>query len=580
MPRIRTIRLIAICTGFLLLLGCRRHEIAHGFSGARLALPAELQGEVQGMAAHWAVVGRGGAISSANALATEAGIDVLKAGGNAIDALLAVQWVLAVVEPQSSGLGGGGFLLYYEKKSNRVFALDGREELPAQAEPNLFRDAAGQPLPFKQKIAGARAVGVPGTVALMGYAKKRFGSEKISFAATFPRAIDVARNGFRVSPRLSQAMHSNRERLTRQNGANNAYLRGGEAYAVGEAFYQTDLAGTLERLAEKGAADFYTGNIAHDIIATVQKNQDYPSAMRAADLRDYRVVQRQPAEIKVGGAALYSVAAPASGAYLLRAIADSARLGRATGYDLILHSLQGQRIAFAAREQELEDPDFSAAKKASANLVPEAQNTSHISVADAEGNIVSYTTSIETSMGSALIVRGRGFLLNNQLSDFSAEAGKVNSVEPGRRERTTALNPEARETLGGKRPKSSMSPLIIFKGDGSFAALGSPGGPTIVGSNAIAAEHILAGEDLQTAVNQPRALQMPNGKTLVELPLRRDSTFLNVLRQKGFEVETKWRVISLGSVQAVGFDARTEQFTAATDLRREGLGLVVNPVVE
>lgn len=577
MHRLRNI-LLALLVFFL--LHCRR-EIPHSFAGAWQALPADLFGEAQGMAAHWSVVGRGGAVSSANALATEAGIEILKRGGNAIDALLAVQWVLAVVEPQSSGLGGGGFLLYYDAATKKTYALDGREESPSAIPENIFLDSSGKPLPFPARIAGARAVGVPGSVALLDYAQNRFGGKRITFAETLERAAALAAGGIRVSPRLAQAMRINRDRLKAQNGSSIPLLRAGEPYAIGETLVQSELAATLKRLQKDGAADFYRGSIADDIVATVRSNTLYASAMTKADLENYRVAERATVAAKIGNAMLYSVPAPASGAAVLQAISGAGPY--ATTRDntvLLLSSLAAQKAAFVAREKELEDPDFHSSAKSAMPQAGGAQNTTHVAIADAFGNIVSYTSSVETSLGSALFVRGRGFVLNNQLSDFNPEPGKLNSAQSGRRERSSALNAEARETAGGKRPKSSMSPLIIMQPNGSFTALGSPGGPTIVGSVALVASRVLAGSDLQEAIHLPRALQMPNGKTLVELPLKRDKKFLAQLKARGFDADLRRSVISLGSVQAVGFNAVENLFTATSDLRREGLGLVVNPQVD
>lgn len=557
---------------------CRK-ETPHSFAGAWQALPADLFGEAQGMAAHWSVVGTGGAVSSANALATEAGIEILKRGGNAIDALLAVQWVLSVVEPQSSGLGGGGFLLYYDAATQKTYALDGREEAPAAIPENIFLDAAGKPLPFAARIAGGRAVGVPGTVALLDYAERRFGGKKVTFAETFDRAVLLAEQGIRVSPRLAQAMRINRDRLKAQNSGNVPLLVSGEPYAVGEILVQAELAATLVRLKKHGAADFYRGSIADDIIATLRGNTIYASAMTKTDLENYRVAERATAQAKVGSATVYSVPAPASGSAVLQAITGAGNTPR-DSTALLLSSLAAQKAAFVVRENELEDPDFHSKEKTGIPQAGGAQNTTHVAIADAFGNIVSYTSSVETSLGSALFVKGRGFVLNNQLSDFNPLLGKVNSVQPGRRARLTALNHEARETEGGKRPKSSMSPLIIRQADGSFTALGSPGGPTIVGSVALVASRVLAGSDVQEAIHMPRALQMPNGKTLVELPLKRDKKFLAALKARGFDADLRRSVISLGSVQAVGFNAADKMFTAASDLRREGLALVVNPQVD
>lgn len=573
---------------FLLLVvwGCRRGEVAHSAAAHWLALPAELQGEVQGMPPHWSVQGTGGAVSSANPLATAAGIEVLQSGGNAIDALLAVQWVLSVTEPQSSGLGGGGFLVYYDARSKTAYALDGREEQPAAAPASLFLDGSGKPLPFAERIAGARAIGVPGTVALLDHALRRFGSGKYRWQSLFDRAIALAQNGIRVSPRLAQAMLLNRDRLLKQNGDSSAYLRSRQPYQVGEAFYQHDLAATLRRLAEKGAADFYTGAIAADLLATVQGNAAYRSAMTAEDLSGYRVAERKVASARVGPVTLYSLGAPASGATVLQMLKAIPAAGQGDE-QLLLQALRAGKAAFAEREKTLEDPDFAAARMAGEST-GEAHNTTHVSIIDAAGNAVSYTSSVETSLGSALEVRGRGFVLNNQLSDFTALPGKVNSVEPGRKFRQNALNEEARAP-GGKRPRSSMSPLIMRFDDGRVVALGSPGGPTIVGTVALTAVRVLAGQELQQAVNAPRALMMPHGKALLELPLRRNKAFLQALPLAGIEADLGRKIISLGSVQAVECTPTAQKdrvtvaektqsmvCTAANDLRREGLGLVPN----
>lgn len=584
---------LLLCFFPVLLPGCRGGEVAHSAAAQWLALPAELHGEIQGMPPHWSVTGTGGAVSSANPLATAAGIEVLQSGGNAIDALVATQWVLAVAEPQSSGLGGGGFLVYYDARSKKAYAFDGREEQPAAAPAGLFLGADGKPLPFAERIAGSRAVGVPGTVALMDYAHRRFGSGKRSWRDLFTRAIVLARGGIRVSPRLSQAMQLSRERLLKQNGLSCAYLRNGEAYRVGEAFYQRNLAATLQTLAEKGAADFYTGSIAADILATVQLNLAYRSAMSAEDLALYRVAERRAVTARAAAAVLWSVGAPASGATVLQ-ILQSIRITGQRDDQLLLQALSAGKKAFAERESSLEDPDFASSRGTGATP-DEAHNTTHVSIIDAAGNAVSYTASVETSMGSALEVRGRGFVLNNQLSDFSAFPETLNSPQSGRRERHTALNAEAR-TPGGKRPRSSMAPIIIRYDDGRIVALGSPGGATIVGSVALTAARLLAGQQLQQAVNAPRALMMPHGKALVELPLRRDKAFMRALPRVGIEADLGRKIISLGSVQAVECapvagdrtglhfprEARFESglCTASSDLRREGLGLVPQVQVE
>lgn len=556
----------AFCFAASLLPACRS-EVAS--SAAVLSLPQSLHSELQSMPPHWPVVGSGGAVSTANPLATAAAIDILRAGGNAIDALIAAQWVLAVVEPQSSGLGGGGFLVYYDAANQKAHVLDGREEKPAASPANLFLDATGKVLPFRERIAGARAVGVPGTVALMDYAYRHFGSGKFRWQDLFARAIELAESGFRVSPRLAQAMAFNRERLLLQNGGSSAYLRAGKPYQVGEAFYQRDLASTLRRLSEKGAVDFYAGAIAQDLLATVRNNRHYASAMNAEDLAAYRVVERPVVSGRVGHATLYTVGAPASGDSIVQ-ILQKLPLPQPNDETLLLRLLVLERSAFAEREKILEDPDFAAVRK-SGGVASESENTTHVSIIDAAGNAVSYTASIEMSMGSALEVRGRGFLLNNELSDFEALPGRVNSPELGRRVRKTALNEDAR-ALGSKRPKSSMAPLVMRFDDGRTVALGSPGGATIVGTVALSAARILSGVALQESIQLPRAVMMPDGKALVELPLRQNAAFLRALAAAQIAFDPNRKTISLGSVQAV--ECQKNFCIAASDLRREGLGLV------
>ncbi|MBV6494287.1 MAG: Glutathione hydrolase proenzyme [Turneriella sp.] len=559
-----------------------RGEPFHSFRDAWRSLPAQMQGETQGIPANWALYGEGGAVSTANALASEAGIQILKKGGNAIDALLAIQWVLSVTEPQSSGLGGGAFLLYYDAKHKKFFAFDAREEVPALAGENLFLGKDGKVLPFLERIKGARAVGVPGTVALMEYVKKKFGSPAISFKETFGKAIVLAKNGIRVSPRLSAAMEQNRSRLLLQNEGAIPYLRGGDAYRVGEILYQDDLRTTLEILAEEGSIAFYEGNIAKDIVNTVSKNRIYASSMTLADLKDYRVVERKVAQRNFWGASLFSVSAPASGEYTLYAVSLlSAFQDEEIG---LRQNLLSQKEAFRLRESTLEDPDWvKAISRKSAQYeknLHESENTTHVSIIDAEGNVVSYTSSVEMSMGSALVVKGRGFLLNNQLTDFNPVPGKINSVEGGKKTRRTALNEEAKQTQGRKRPKSSMSPVILQKNDGTIFAFGSPGGPTIVGTNALFASLLLSGESMEKAILKYRAVMLPNQEAIVELPLRTKNNFIMSLKRSGIPVALNRRILSIGSIQAVSYNTRTKTFSAISDLRREGLALVVKPQLD
>ncbi|HRP70396.1 MAG TPA: gamma-glutamyltransferase, partial [Turneriella sp.] len=306
------------------------------------------------------------------------------------------------------------------------------------------------------------------------------------------------------------------------------------------------------------------------------------STMTDSDLKNYRVAERPVAVRCIGKNIFYSMSAPASGAYTLAAVTNAPQ--SASEDSFFKASLAAQQQSFIQREKTLEDPDWNWVKKNQSvpekSSAHESENTTHVSIVDVEGNIVSYTASVEMSMGSALFVQGRGFILNNELTDFTPIPKRVNAVEQGKRGRVTALNAEARETVGGKRPNSSMSPLIFEREDGTFFALGSPGGPTIVGVNALVAARLLRREELAAAVLAPRAIAMPSGHIIAELVIKQNRELVEALHRSGFPIDTTRKIISLGSVQAVSFNPKTNTYRAVSDLRREGLALVAKPKVD
>lgn len=442
--------------------------------------------------------------AAANPLAAAAGRDILRAGGSAADAAIAIQLVLNLVEPQSSGIGGGAFLVHWDEANRKVSTLDGRETAPAAARPDRFLKD-GKPMPFREAVIGGRSVGVPGTLKLLEEAHRRWG--KLPWTDLVAPALKLAEDGFAVSPRLNGLLAGDKDLPKNPRAAAYFYEPDGRAKAVGTVLKNPAFAATLRAIATQGAEALYKGPIAEDIVATVAEHPTNPGDMTLADLAAYTVEEREP----VCGAyrvwRLCGMGPPSSGAVAIQQI-----LGMVEGVDLrrmgpgpeAAHWLsEAGRLAFADRNLYLADPAFLAVPvrglidrdyirsrasliapdrsmgKARAGEPPHRRarllapsegvehGTSHISVVDAAGNAVAMTTTIEGGFGSHLMTKG-GFLLNNELTDFNfapEEDGKpvANRVEPG------------------KRPRSSMAPTLVFDAFGRlYAVAGSPGGSQII----------------------------------------------------------------------------------------------------
>ncbi|WJR67363.1 gamma-glutamyltransferase [Neorhizobium sp. CSC1952] len=448
-------------------------------------------------------------VAAANPLAAEAGRDVIAKGGNAIDALVAVQTVLGLVEPQSSGLGGGSFLVYYDAAANRITTFDGRETAPMEATPKLFLDAQGQPLKFMDAVVGGRSVGTPGTVRLLHEVHKRYG--KSEWASLFERAETLAAEGFEVSPRLASLIAAEGDRLKKYDGPRSYfYDASGAPLKAGAVLKNPAYAETLKTIAAGGADAFYNGPIAEAIVKTVREAAGNPGVLSVADLANYRIKEREPVCVSYRALDICGMGPPSSGA-----VAIGQMLGIIENFDIKgLGPLNAeswriigdaQRLAFADRERYLADTDFVPSpikgllkkdylgqraalldgdKALAADAVKagepewdhallfgrdaaiELPSTSHFAIVDKEGNVVSMTTTIESGFGSRLMTNG--FLLNNELTDFSFKTHDgslpvANRVEPG------------------KRPRSSMSPTIVMKDGKPLIAIGSPGGSQIIG---------------------------------------------------------------------------------------------------
>jgi gamma-glutamyltranspeptidase/glutathione hydrolase len=474
-------------------------------------------------ASDWMVV-------AANPHAVKAGAEVLRAGGTAADAMIAVQTVLGLVEPQSSGMGGGAFLVWHDGTTGEITTLDGREAAPLGATPRLFQDAEGNPLKFWDAVVGGRSVGVPGTPALMQAAHDRWG--RAEWSGLFDPAIGLAENGFAVSPRLAGLVASDVDRLSRHAATRAYFLPGGQPLAEGSVLTNPAYANVLRRVATEGVSAFYTGQIAADIVDTVQGFDANPGVLTLRDLASYEVRERPAVCAPFRGHEVCGMGPPSSGALTVGQILgmlDATAPGDPAEADTWRRIGDASRLAFADRGRYMADSDFvpmptrglvdpaylaeRAALLEGDDALPEVApgmpawdhamlladdeslelpSTSHISIVDQYGNALSMTTTIENGFGSRLMTNG--FLLNNELTDFSFRS-HADGV------------PIANAVAPGKRPRSSMAPTIVRQDGAPVVVIGSPGGSRIIGyvAQAIIA-HIDWGMDVQAAVGMPHAV--------------------------------------------------------------------------
>jgi gamma-glutamyltranspeptidase/glutathione hydrolase len=494
-------------------------------------------------------IGTGGAAASVDPLATTTAIDVLRRGGTAVDAAVAAAAVLGVVEPFSCGVGGGGFMTIYRASDGGVFSLDGRETAPQAFRPDSFIDpATGLPIPFAEGVTSGLGVGVPGTPRLWEEALARFG--RMPLAAALAPAIAIARAGFEVDQTFHDQVASNLARFSDFTSTRELY---GAAPAVGSIFRNPDLARTYQTLAAHGMDAFYSGPLAAAIVQTVQhpplvpgvRRNVRPGLMTAADLAAYEVIPRAPTEIGYRGHQVFGMGPPSSGGSTV-----GEALNILEGFDLAgapreltLHRmLEASKLSFADRNVYLGDPaffdvpltgllsdDYAAVRRAligpTALPVPvaagdprpfdagawasaalfadtESPSTTHLTVSDRFGNVVSYTFTIEQIGGSGIVVPSYGFLLNNELTDFNF----VPTVPAG-----------ANDPAGGKRPRSSMAPTIVLRGGAPVVALGSPGGATIITTVLqLLVERLDLGKTLPEAIATPRLSQRNTMTTQAE----------------------------------------------------------------
>lgn len=515
--------------------------------GPAEARPAAAPGEAARLKAPPKVptsVGRGGAVATVDPYATRIGLRVLRNGGNAVDAAVAAAAALGVTEPYSSGIGGGGYFVYYNARNHRVRTIDGRETAPGGITPTAFIDPETQkPYNFTPELVSSGvAVGVPGTLKTWQRALHRWGTR--SLAGSLRPATRLARRGFVVDQTFHDQTADNQKRFAQFRPTRRLFLPGGQPPAVGSRFRNRDLARTYDLIARRGVDALYRGPVAGDIVRAVQHPPTVtgatlpamPGSMTRRDLRRYRTIDRRPTTVGYRGLKVHGMAPSSSGGSTVGEILNILERYDLRGMDagaLYHHYIEASALSFADRNAYVGDPRFvrvplgdllsdayakeracaldehtAATKPVAAGSVSayggtcapgaargtsgqETENveTTNLTVVDRWGNVVEYTLTIEQTGGSAIVVPHRGFLLNNELTDFSAvpKDGDPNRIAPG------------------KRPRSSMSPTIVLRGGRPWLALGSPGGATIIETvSQLLVDRVDRGMSIAQAMAEPR----------------------------------------------------------------------------
>ncbi|SMP57563.1 gamma-glutamyltransferase [Noviherbaspirillum suwonense] len=538
-------------------------------------------------------------VSAANPLAVDAGYDMLKQGGSAVDAAIATQMVLGLVEPQSSGLGGGALILHFD--GARLTTFDGRETAPASATETLFQDATGKPVPYFDGLVGGRAVGVPGVLRTLERAHAQHG--RLPWRTLFEPAIRLAENGYLVSPRLARLLREDRFLKKDPVAAAYFYDAAGQAWPVGHLLKNPALADAMRQIAERGADAFYRGPIAQEIVDKVRQHPTNPGLLSTADLADYRPKQRDALCTSYRVWRICGMPPPSSGglavAQMLGILENTDIAARPPGRDGLdpeaVHLfVEAGKLAYADRGRYVADPDFvpipggglaalldktylaqraaligsramaraTAGRPAGLQVAwggdasPELPSTSHISIVDRFGGAVAMTTTVESAFGSRQMVHG--FLLNNQLTDFSY----ASRDEDG---------PIANRVEGGKRPRSTMAPTMVFEGESARLVLlaGSPGGGFIINYVAKLLVGVLDWNmDLQQAISLPN-FGSRNGPTELERG-RVSEQVAARLTEKGHQVRMDEQTSGLQAIMRIRRNGQDWWFGGA-DPRREGV---------
>ncbi|WP_163582222.1 gamma-glutamyltransferase [Gracilibacillus saliphilus] len=538
----------------------------------------------------------GGMVSTSHGIATQVGADVLKKGGNAMDATIAIQFALNVVEPMMSGIGGGGFMMVYNGETDETTIVNSRERAPAGATPDMFLDDNGDPIPFSQRITQGTAVGVPGTLKGLETAHEKWGT--LPFQQLIGPAIKLAKNGFPVDDYLAQSIVNNENKI-RRTAAQEVFLPNGEPLQEGEILIQEDLAKTFKLIRAKGTDVFYNGEIAEALATTAQ---EFGGSMTVEDLAQYDVTIDEPVWGEFQGYDIASMPPPSSGGVFLLQM-----LGILDDFDLsqyeprswekyhllaeTMHLAYADRAAYAGDPEFVDipvygllHPDYLAERRAlidldSVNQIPTAGDpwlyehaspdyeiteqpddreygeTTHFTVADKYGNVVSYTTTIEQVFGTGIMVPGYGIMLNNELTDFDAVPGGANEVKPN------------------KRPLSSMTPTIVFEDDQPVLTVGSPGGPTIITSVLQTIINVVEyGMEPEDAVAEPRIYTNNLNSYRYENGI--GSEVINQLNSMGHQFGSS--PTSIGNVQSILLDHDRGLLKGVADNRRNGAAIGVD----
>ena len=531
-------------------------------------------------------------VVTANSQASVVAGKILAKGGTAVDAMISAQLVLGLVEPESSGLGGGAFLVYFDNKKKEITTLDGRETAPLLVKEDLFQDSKGNPLKFFDAVVGGKSVGTPGTPALLEEAYKRWGKTKWSLL--FKDAINLSKNGFVISKKLSSSITRSKNSLSKFKNTKKYFLPNNVPLRAGSIHINKNYADTLKAFANTGAKVFYNGKIGYDIISTVKNVKINPGSLSRKDLLNYKVIERKPVCSKYRNYEICGMGPPSSGALTISQI-----LGMIEQYNISELGPSNpdtwriigdaSRLAFADRDTYIADTDFvnvpikeltdqnyinkrakflnsqnkiekvkagNLISKSSLNWIEdislELPSTSHISIVDKYGNALSMTSTIENGFGSRLMTNG-GFLLNNELTDFSFKSFKngkkiANNIAPG------------------KRPRSSMAPTIILKNNKPVYILGSPGGSNIIGYVINAVVSLI-----DWKMNVQEAASIPHGINKYGTYYLEKNTFLSELRPslEAMNYKVKLKEFSSG----LNIILINDKLYGGSDHRREGIAI-------
>jgi gamma-glutamyltranspeptidase/glutathione hydrolase len=530
-----------------------------------------------------------GIVASTNGVASSVGVDVMKRGGNAVDAAIAVAFALAVTHPAAGNLSGGGFMMI-RLNNGKTTAIDYREMAPAAATRNIYLDKEGKLIQGEGgSLEGYRAAGVPGTVRGMELALKKYGSGKLTWSQLIEPARRLAANGFEVTYSLARSLRSSKDYLSKYPETRRIYLKEGDFYNEGEIFKQPDLAATFARLQQGGPNEFYEGETARLIVNDMKRNN---GLMTLEDLRGYVAKERDPLRGIYRGHEIISMPPPSSGGAVLIEmlnILEGYDLGKLDANSSERYHLMAEamRRAFADRAEYMGDSDFvkvpvaglidkayaaklrsnisterastSAEVRAGRPAGYESEETTHFTVVDAEGNAVANTYTLNNSYGSAAVAKGTGMLLNDEMDDFAAKPGTPNMYGLIQGERN-AVAPR-------KRPLSAMTPTIVLRKDGSFwFTVGSPGGPTIINTVLCVITNVIDFDmNIQQAIDAPRIHHQWLPDELVGEPLGLSGDTQKALASRGHAL-AKQR--TLGDAEGIMIEEKTGVRLGATDPRR------------